>query len=197
MRRGEYSADTIIGDIKWNSHFTDLRVTVTNPSDTDYENLDLAVWPDNLTHKAALVTKVPGCDVMAIGGNRLLIAHSKTSGNISITGTHAGEDFDVHDSAGNIYTPLATETGYRVRCTRLPAHFTIHIVFALVTADNNFRPSISTGWGWKATDVGPLKSDFDVLGSRPSPSSVTIRGRYMRNLKPYSVLTTTPVADGS
>jgi hypothetical protein len=38
MRKGEYPPGTTIGEIHWDSHFTDLRVAITNPFDEDCRN---------------------------------------------------------------------------------------------------------------------------------------------------------------
>lgn len=200
MRKGNYASGTVIGDIRWDSHFTDLRVAVTNSSDNDeYDDVDLSIEPYRLmTNKASILNKTTGCELLPLGGTGFAVTTAKESGKVDITATRMGSDFDVHDSSGNVYTTLATGPGYRLRCTKLPSHFTLRTVFAVVNVDESYRPQLKAGtWGWKGADVGPKKSPFDVLGPRPSPSTVTIKGKYMKDFKKFSVNVTLPVMDGS
>jgi hypothetical protein len=179
-------------------HFTDLRVAVTNLSDDDYQDLDVAVQPDKWNYKATILND-PGCHLIPIGGNTVFVAHAKeAAGQLTITGTRIGTGFDAHDTGGNVYTPLATESGYRLICGKFPAHFTIRIIFAVVTVHSDFIPHPAPGeWGLRGTDLGRVQSDFDLLDPRPSPSAVLVTGGYTRILKRYSIAKTIAVKDGN
>jgi hypothetical protein len=197
MRKGDYPAGTVIGGITWDPHLTDLRVAVTNPSDDDYQDLDLAVQPDKWSYKAAIVTSPSGCDLTPIGGNTVFLARNGKGGSTTVTMTPIGTGFDAHDNQGNLYTSLATESGYRLRCGKFPAHFSVQIVFAVVTVRPDLLPKQSNFSGTYMTELTPTKSDFDLLDRRPSPSVVLMRGSFIRVLKRYSITGTINIKDGN
>lgn len=199
MRKGDYPPDTVIAGIKWDSHLTDLRVSITNPSDEEYENLDIVVQPDYWSHRAALLMSISGCDVSPTDGNTVFFSRAKESGPITVTSTRVGLGFDTHDSAGNVYIPLATETGYRLRCAIVPPHFAIQMVFAVVCVPSDLlgKPADKGEWAVTASVFGAARSEFSVLGPRPNPSMVRLKGSYRRNLKPFEVEDTLPVLDGN
>jgi len=204
MRNGDYPAGTTIAGIAWDSHLTDLRVAFTNPTDEDYENLDVAVQPDKWTYRAALLNS-PGCDLLQMGGNTVSVVVSGKGGATSITSTRVGAGFDFQDNVGDVFTPLATELGYRIRCTKLPAHFTVQIVFAVVSIDPELVKAISPvgkkpdpgKWGVGFAELHGPKSGFDILDVRPFPSLVQLSGGYTRKLKPFSIAKTIAVDNGN
>jgi hypothetical protein len=202
MRKGNYNSGTPIGGIIWDSHFTDLRVAVTNPTDDDYESLDLVVQPDQWSHKAAILTESSGCDLSAIDGNVISFAIAKESGPLTLKATRVGAGFDMQDSSGNTYTSIATESGYRLRCGKLPAHFTIRIVFAVVGVSSLWKtlqvPQGPLGtWGMGMAEFSGGSSLFDLLDPRPFPSRLTVKGGYLRKLKPFTVVETITVGDSN
>jgi hypothetical protein len=204
MRNGDYPPGTAIAGITWDSHLTDLRVVMTNPTDDDYENLDVAVQPDKWTYKAGLLNS-PGCDLSAIGGNTVFVVVNSKGGATKITGTRVGTGFDAQDNAGDVFTALATESGYRLRCLKLPARFTVQIVFAVVSVQSELLRKISPParglapgkWGMGFAELAGPKSQFELLDPRPSPLVVQLSGSYTRKLKPFRIARIVPVDAGN
>jgi hypothetical protein len=203
MKKGEYPKDTTIGGIAWDSHLTDLRVTATNPTDDDYENLDVEVQPDKWTYKAALLSSSSGCDLSPMGGETVFVALNVKGGNTTITSTRFGNTFDAHDNVGDVFSPLASAFGYRLRCGKLPAHFTVQIVFAVVTLNPSLVPeenlhNMPKGtWGLSAAELAGVHSIFELFESRPSPSIIQVKGQYVRILKPFKIDRSELVQDGN
>jgi hypothetical protein len=50
MEKGDYASGTTIGGISWDSHFTDLRIAITNLSNEDYQDSDIELQPDTWTY---------------------------------------------------------------------------------------------------------------------------------------------------
>lgn len=193
MRKGNYADGTEIAGIKWNPHFTELRVAVTNPSRDDYRDLDLTVKPEEWTYKAAILGDHFGCDLTSIGGDTFFTSIPHTTGIETFTTTKVGDGFDVHDSLGNVFTPLATKGGYALTCSKFPAHFTIQLVFAVVRLLPKLPgmkvASTDVVFGSNKTSVVALDgitSGLELFDKRPSPSTVFVTGGYARTVKRYS-----------
>jgi hypothetical protein len=202
MRKGNHSDGTNVNGIIWDSHFTELRVTITNPTGDDYGGLDLAIRPDRFTHEAAILNGPAGCDLSRFsGGSTINVAAVKASGPTTVTATKVGEAVDVHDTKSDEYSTVASDTGYRLRCSTFPANYTLQVVFALVAfkpeAMNNFRPDTQGvspgGWAMKVSQLPDTY--FDSLDARPSPRTVDVVGVYKR-LKTFSISRAVDVKDG-
>lgn len=202
MRSGDYAPGTVIGGISWDAHFTDLRVAVTNPSEADYQDLDLKFQPDKGTYKAALLGDAAGCDLISAGGNTVFATISK-GGATKITTQKLGEGFDAHDNVGDLITPLLTDGGYRLRCSKFPARYTVRIVFALATVDPQLvsiltRPIPPGKMNLSYAEIAGPKSPFDMLNTKPSPTKVLVEGSYTNSMrKPYPIKTTVTINDGN
>ena len=201
MRKGEYPSGTVIAGISWDSHLTDLRVSVTNPTDDDYYNVDLTAQPDKWSYKAAIFEDNTGCLLTPMGGNSLLIVPSVKGGATTVTEHHVGDKFEVADNVGDVFEPFITEGGYRLRCEKFPAKFTVQIVFALASIDRDLEsklsPKLKSGeWGMSFGELLPINK-FNLLGPRPSPSLVTIQGNFKRGVKGFSISRTLLVTDGN
>ncbi len=197
----EYPSENAIAGIPWNYHFTDLRVSITNPTDTDYHGVDLAVQPDRWNYKAAIVEKDSGCMVTSMGGNSVLVVPSGKGGATRITAHRVGENFQAEDNAGDVFEPFITEGGARLRCAQLPAHFTIQIVFALASVDQNLMSTMALRnkpgeWGLSMAEMLPMNK-FDLLAPRPSTSQVTIKGNYGRGVKTFLMSRIVHVQNGN
>lgn len=201
MRNGNYSDGEVIEGIKWNSHFTDLRVAVTNPSDIDYQDLDVTVY-SGWTHQAVMMTSLSGCSLSSMGGNTIFFARAKESGSLFTTATRTGASVDFHDSQGNVYSVIATQGGYRLRCGQFPNHYTMTLVFALVSVPPKIMGGLANGvpagkWGLADTILPAEESVFNELGPKPASSIVSVKAHYIKNLKPYSVSINITVEDGN
>lgn len=206
MRNGDYPSGTVIAGIPWNSHFTDLRVWVTNPTENDYDEVYLSVQPDRWNYKAAIVTENTGCQLNSLGGVSVLQASNIIGGATKVTGHREGDVFEAEDNSGDVFEHLITRGGYRLFCPKFPAHYAVQIVFALAAIDQKLESTISPAgrianpkpgdWGISVAELKPIDK-FDVLAARPSPSAVAITGRYKLGSKTYSISRTIKVADGN
>lgn len=201
IRTDEFSSDGEIARIQWDSHFTDLRVSITNPSEDDYHDVDLVIQPDRWNYKANIFDENTGCLLTPIGGKTVLIVPSAKGGATRITAHRVGEGFQAEDNSGDVFEPFIEEGGYRLRCAKFPAHFTVQIVFALATGDQKLMshsmPSqLKPGeWGFDVSEIKPI-SKFELLEPRPTTSQVEIRGRYGSGFKSFSITHEVFVADG-
>lgn len=200
-RNGEYAPGTTIEGIPWDSHLAELRVALTNVTDDDYENFDVNILPDAWTHRAVLTRLASACTLTPLGGNSIGASANSKGGATKVTAIQVGAGAEFHDNAGDVFTSLATDGGYRLICKPLPSHFTIEMVFALATISDRLitlsRPPKKGDWGFEFSEIAGAKSEFDVLGPRPNPSKVKIEGRYKRSKQPFSLNSVCPVIDGN
>jgi hypothetical protein len=205
IRTEEHPTGETIAKIALNPHFTDLRVLITNPTDDDYRDFDIKVQPDRWNYKAAIFEENSGCQLTEMGGNSILIVPNTKGGATHVTGHRIGTSFQAEDDAGDVFEPFITEGGYRVMCAKLPSHFTVQLVFALVSVDQALKdtvlPPSNTGakpgtWGFGMAELLPMNK-FDLLEARPSTSHVDISGNYSRGLKRYSISRKMGVANGN
>src|SRR4029077_783053 len=101
-----------------------------------------------------------------------------------------------HDSAGNEYHPLASNGGYRLTCSRLPKNLPIKMVFAVLSLGKLREGITMPKGGFSVSEWGGIKNVFDMLDSRPSPSTVIVKGEYRNKVKSFSVASTLNVKDG-
>jgi len=190
--RPDESVSHKVEGLDWDKHFTDLRVAITNPTKTDYKDFDISIKPGAWINKASILNPISGCDFSPIDGNKISVARNLKPGQTTFTGRRLGAGTDVYDSKGNQYTDLATESGYRLKCLNLPSHYTIRIIFAAVTEPSFTsivpdapKDGISIGAFdlQNSQDMNPL----DVLGTKPTPTSVTILGTYKSGIKPFFI----------
>jgi len=205
-QHGDYPQNTVIAGIQWNPHFTDLRVWIKNTTKNDYEHVDLAIQPDKWNYKAAIVDEHSGCDLRWLGGNGLMATKSQ-GGATNLTLHREGDHFETDDNAGDIFEHFLNQGGYRLICDKLPAHSDIQVVFALAAVNheymsddffNNLRSNAQkTGEAYGYERFKNVNSLFDLLGKKPSPSTVTITGHYSRGARPYSISQKVKVGDGN
>ena len=179
---------TDVGGIAWNSHFTELRIAITNPSESDYQDLDVVMRPDKMVYKAAILDQSSMCGLKSISGNVFAITHIKKSGKMTVTGTRIGEGIELHDDTGNTYTPMVSDGGYRLTCSKLPADFTIQVVFAVIAVTQQViqgtpRPELKKPeeWGLGLSEWSGVNSEFDMMDTRPSPNTILYEGQLYKN----------------
>jgi hypothetical protein len=117
VSEANYPKGTDVGGIKWEPFLSEVRITVTNKSPRDYENLDLSfLVPDLMVVRFG---QTVGPIVQFVEENPVLGAtfHGKKS-----DGTKVDTPME---SVGNI------NSTYHARCDRLPRFGTIQIVIAL------------------------------------------------------------------
>ena len=115
----------------------------------DYQQVDLSIYPDAWVYRAAIISN-PGCILNPVSGKNVVF-YSEIQKDLKpgarVTTTRLGDGLDVHDESGNKYvTETVMGECYRLICDKLPLHFTVEVVFALVTlrgptASQSIRPS--------------------------------------------------------
>lgn len=207
MRKGEYPSGTVIAGILWNSHFTDLRVSITNPTDDDYSDIDIAIQPDKWNYKAAILQENTGCQLISMGGKGINIMPNGIGGATSITGHRVGDEVDATTNVGDVFEHFLTSGGYRLRCGKFPAHSAVQVVFALAAVDQKLidkvlppsptAPKKDGTWRMGYFDLPLPMNKFDLLEPRPSPAVVIVEGHYNRKIKRFSISGCITVADGN
>jgi hypothetical protein len=189
VRPSDYSNGTKVEGISWDSHFTDLRIGITNATEDDYRDVDISIRPDGWTHEAAFLRGGVGCQLSRAGGNALRLTTASKSGKLTVTARRTGDVLENYDDSGNVYATVASESGYRLICGRIPSHDTILMFFALVTVPRSLiqTPNMP-GIGLTVSALALGTNWLDVLGSKPCPQEVFVLGKYVRDLKPYSII---------
>ena len=177
MQSGQIN-DVTIASIQWSHNFGKLTIVVDNPTDMDYQDLDLLIQPDVLVAEAAQKTQVNG---VAIWRDNI---HSISLDNIDLATQHR-TNFN--------YEPIAANTGYRVKAAVFPARTHTEFVFALVTIKigppappNPFDPnyviqiaSHSNETGEKfVVWFGSTKHTDAVFDNPPNIEKVKVKGHY-------------------
>lgn len=186
----DYREGSNIGGIPWNSHLTDLRVTITNPSSANYKNLDLVLRPEQWVYRASILGATRGCALFPVGGDVMWAAKPRKSGKLAVRMERAGTHIDVYDNMSDVLSTLATRSGYRLRCDALPSNYTIELVFALVDIPRALQslernpPPGKTDLG--LAEVSGLPNPTDIFGERPPAGPVLVKGTYTRGIRPLS-----------
>jgi hypothetical protein len=137
-----YAEGVVLWGIKWSSDLRDLRVTIENPSDDDYENIDVTVrpdFPDTPIIAIGQVSNIPGVTFMSTE----LQAWQPSAGPPiirfdSTTGHTVGDNwrFSARKTDGGSFTPLQPfPNHYRFRCEKLPHRETLEVSIAIAEKD--------------------------------------------------------------
>lgn len=115
MTDADYPKGSVIAGIQWRPEFTEVQVSITNGSPDAYDDLNIVLRP---TMPVAAISQITTLgDVSFEEKNLFDMRYMSVSGG--------QKDVIPRDL-------LATDAGYRVRCTHLPAHAAIRVVLALV-----------------------------------------------------------------
>jgi len=193
VHNSDYLPGTSIAGIPWNSHLTDLRVWVTNPTEKDYGEAFITIRPDQWTHKAAIVTENSGCRLNELGGDVISQSsrHRGAGGEAKLTVHPEGGTYETEDSIGDTFDHFLTHGGYRLTCERFPAHFVIEIIFALAAVKPELLPPNPPDPGnymVGSKEFGPTDNVFDsILSLKPFSSLVAVDGHYKLGMRTYSI----------
>jgi hypothetical protein len=205
---GDHSPGMVIGGISWDSHFTDLRVGIINPTDNDYREVDISIKPDKWTHEAALLSGGVGCQLSRTAGSIVSWARNSKSGKAAMIARRIGDALEAYDNVGNVYTTVASDGGYRLTCSKIMAHSTVQIILAVVVVPQSLmqgapkvpQPKPHAHW-LQSTHTPPgqggialnaeewigVNNVFDLFQAKPSPQKVLVVEKYMRGIKTYSI----------
>jgi hypothetical protein len=201
VSNSDYPPGTKIGKIAWNAHFTDLRVAVSNPTDEDYTQLDIAIQPDHWNYAADITTEGVDCKLISMDGNSVSLVENGKGGATKVTMHRIGDRVEPEDDAGDHFEKFIQSGGYRLACSKLPSKSTVEVVFAVVSQHPSLAklspPSPPPKDGLSATIAEFLPIDkFNFLGDRPSVKSVILRGRYYSGARSIAVDRTINVENG-
>jgi hypothetical protein len=118
VTNAEYPAGTSIAGISWKPQFTELQVWIDNPTERNYEDLNLVIRPLLPVAAIAQLTDVP---------------------NVSFEDGRGEVGRLTEKSTVIPLVLLATDAGYRMRCPHLPARTEIKVVLAI--AEVKWNPS--------------------------------------------------------
>jgi hypothetical protein len=170
MRNGNPADDQMVNGIKWNQHFTELEIVITNPTDRDYSNINFVLAPNTWFYAATLSNNASDCTLDTIEKANNFISHAAKSGSVRPDETFEGGHFEVHDNQGNQYRAAATGGAYHLICSRFPAHFSLKITIAVVSMRKKKDDPI---------EIRTSDPDLDfMLGPRPFPTKLLVGGTY-------------------
>jgi hypothetical protein len=115
--RWGYPPGTTIAGIVWKSAYTEMRVSIGNPTEHAYDDLNIVVRPADAVAEIGQDTNVSGVTFEDKNGAtiRLLDINTKTGEKNAVP-----------------MILIATNAGYRLRCPHLAAHQVLRVVMALV-----------------------------------------------------------------
>ncbi len=154
----------VIGGIKWEPGFAEVQVWFTNPTERDYEDVDMSL-------------RLRGAYVAAIG----LIDPTGSARLFDPDPTTVTGEATLPNGAVIRADPIKGETialPYRLRMERFPRHSTVKVVFAAVDMSPLFE-AIRRG--------GPMPSNRH--GPAPRPGRVDINGEYRVAFRTRSIRT--------
>jgi hypothetical protein len=111
----DYSGRNAPAGIAWEPFFTELDFIVTNPSDGNYENVDLLVRPD-----------FPVARIAQLSNLKDVSLEDRYGVNVRATIEEIGKQSP---------TPvefLATDAGYKVHCSSIPPNSSLNLIMAIV-----------------------------------------------------------------
>lgn len=111
----EYESGADIHGIKWKKPYTELNLIVTNPTDGNYDDVDIVVTPDMPVAAISQLSNLSDVSFEDYFGVVLRLT--------------------VQDLSTTVKTPLdfiATDAGYRIHCGRIPPQSSLRIIMAIV-----------------------------------------------------------------
>jgi hypothetical protein len=109
--RADYPVDTDVSGIKWKPGMSELWVNFHNPTERDYDDVELTMLiPDGFV-QTTQSTAIPCSPIEEM-------------------------IWDIHDSKSNVYEKLFRKELIRYRCDKLPKNASIQFVIAVVNADD-------------------------------------------------------------
>jgi hypothetical protein len=132
--KSDYPTGTDVSGIKWRPGISELRVSFHNPTDRDYEDVDLSILTTEGVAQVSQVTSIPCAPV---------------SENV----------ISVHDSQSDVFQSLASPGPQRFRCDKLPGGATVQFLLAVANIDDLLKSmgNARVGSSLPAGIYGPKK----------------------------------------
>lgn len=180
IRAGEYPPGTVMAGIEWVPEFTELRVALVNPTDMDYERVDLFLDPDESIAKIGQVSTVAG--VSFIG--------DVTKEESDIGGVYALiPEIQVKDQGGRVINiPIAQILAprYRIKCQTITKKSSVQLILAITKLGKKqnvkiypFAPAKYDGDTSLPPTIFVSRDDSSrVTYERIRPTKIRIQGTY-------------------
>jgi hypothetical protein len=111
---GDYPPNTEIVGFKWMPETTDVRLTLTNGTESDFENLDLKFGSDLLTMTVLQITRIPNVSFIPQDDGKLKLPSAASIGK------DASGKSVIIPTAPSSPNALILSSYYRLLCDRLP-----------------------------------------------------------------------------
>ena len=164
---GDYADKSNVYGIMWEKGMSELRVTLINSTDNNYDNLDFSFTPDVETRTATQVTSVPNVHFMLGEDAREIVT-------------------DTHLIINGVEQPVpaySSKNGIRMLCPTLPKNSRLEILIALVDPVK-LPGSDSPG---KVTAVLRSGDVEDYAGPKQMATQVSIVGDYSVMNRPHAI----------
>jgi hypothetical protein len=167
--------------ITWRPEFASVMLRIANPTDNDYDNLNVVILPSDPIAHITQISAIPNC-----------FFQDKNSYNITMTVTSPTDNYTRRLPA----ILLATDSGYRLVCQKLAAHSTIEISIALANIKTEAieRSETQSDFVLDSKLVGDNTTHYwvglregDVYARKPQPSMVALRGTYRSSLREWKI----------
>lgn len=146
--REDYQAGFVFAGIRWEEHYSDLRVHITNNDDTAYTDFDAIITTDQAITGAALISQLNTGSCVA--------AHSMPSPMI-VGRNSLNNKEQVISPQGGMLAHIEVGSHYRVNCNKIAALSSIEVVLAVV-----LRPTLETWLKPSTEKIAPQWVEVDA-----------------------------------
>ena len=192
----QHPPGSVVSGIKWRPGFTALRVSLSNPTDEDFKEVDVVLEPNEPIAAIGQVSTVAG--VSLIG--------DITKEQVYIDGTLLTMPLaTIKEIDGTVNTiPLSQvlTSQYRVRCPLLPKNSDLQLLIAIAEANEKPPPGVlyfgmsrenKQGITDKRIIFVPM-GDLDRVVFTPKlPTKIRVHGAYLVNLSSKTIDTTVDI----
>ena len=113
--KSDYAPGTAPAGIAWRSVFVELDFIATNPTDSNYDNIDLWLRPDYPVARIAQLSN---------------LADVSFEDKLGVISRFTIEDLSAKVGAPMVF--LATDAGYKVHCGHIPPNSSLRVIMAVV-----------------------------------------------------------------
>lgn len=124
----DYPPDAQLAEIKWNPSYTDIRVAINNPTNRDYNNLEINITTDMKIAAISQITKLPNVLFMPVDIPVVDLSIKVTNQTTGKTKTYPLPLTAMPNI--KVFSPQ-----YSVRCAILPSRSHIDLILAAVRID--------------------------------------------------------------
>lgn len=130
----EYSIGSNIDGIYWEEEYSEMRLTIRNPSETDYENFDVEISTDLTIEGLQKTDGLASCTIAPVGetfqATRQTMAGGKPVGPAVMDDPNY-KAIAIDKNGSPVAFSGGTSPSYRIRCDRFPANSRSSFVAAL------------------------------------------------------------------